>query len=146
MYFSLKAIKFCLHCTVGSTWRGTDKMEGSSRTWTLQSCKTSSLYFFSSFEPSKAWFFTENVPHYCIQTHVFHSLALNNNHERKLYFGIVSSQITPFLRHHNHQVFASWNGLTHLEIENGSGVLTEPIHYLKSLSVTTPNLESLKIT
>lgn len=42
-------------------------------------------------------------------------------------------------------VFAKWSGLSHLEIEDGAGVLSEPIHFIKSLSVTVPQLESLKI-
>jgi len=42
-------------------------------------------------------------------------------------------------------VFAKWGGLTHLEIVDGAGVLTEPLHFIKSLPVIVPQLESLKI-
>ncbi|XP_063694776.1 uncharacterized protein LOC134826362 [Bolinopsis microptera] len=42
-------------------------------------------------------------------------------------------------------VFAKWSGLTHLEIVDGAGVLTEPLHFIKSLPVVVPQLESLKI-
>lgn len=42
-------------------------------------------------------------------------------------------------------VFVKWSGLTHLEMVDGSGVLTDPIHFIKSLPITMPLLQSLKL-